>query len=430
MGKGRPGPAPQTAKRELFAALIGRGVGNSEACRIVGINRRTGKRWRHGRTITSSTGRRLHYAPVIDTRKREISPRFLSEEERVLVGDRRRGGQSMRAIARELGRDPATISRELRRNRDPDGGSYRPFLAHRMASQRRARPRVGKLMRNDAVRGVVQNKLTEGWSPEQVVQLLRQQFADAADRVCVETIYQAVYRPELGGLRRTSRPLLHTGRRRRRPRRRADARRPGGLVDMTMIDQRPAEADDRSVPGHWEGDLITGTLNQSAIGTLVERSSRSVILLHLPHRHTAEAVREALIVAFSTVPAHLRRSLTWDQGKEMAQHAEVARILDMPVFFCAKASPWQRPLNENTNGLLRRFFPKGTNLRQHSLEDLLAVERSLNERPRKILGWLTPAAVLSRFATDPAPRAPISPPTTEPTQRPDTIPITTVVLRR
>jgi transposase, IS30 family len=162
----------------------------------------------------------------------------------------------------------------------------------------------------------------------------------------------------------------------------------------------------------------------------VERSSRSVILLHLPQRHTAEAVREALIAAFSAVPPHLRRSLTWDQGKEMAQHAEVARVLDMPVFFCAKASPWQRPLNENTNGLLRRFFPKGTNLRHHSLEDLLAVERSLNKRPRKILGWLTPAEVLSRFTTDPAPREPIPPPTAEPTQRPDTVPVTTVVLRR
>jgi transposase, IS30 family len=430
MGKGRPGPAPQTAKREQFAALIARGVSNLEACRIVGINRRTGKRWRHGRTITSSSGRRLHYAPVIDTRKREISPRFLSEDERVLIGDRRRAGHSMRAIARELGRDPATVSRELRRNRDREGGSYRPFLAHRMASQRRARPRAGKLMRNDAVRELVQRRLTDGWSPEQIVQLLRQRSSDPAERVAVETIYQAVYRPELGGLRRTSLPLLHTGRRRRRPRRRADQRRPGGLVDMTMISERPAEANDRRVPGHWEGDLIVGAQNRSAIGTLVERSSRSVILVHLSQRHTAGAVRDAVVAAFSTVPAQLRRSLTWDQGKEMALHAEITRALDMPVYFCAKASLWQRPLNENTNGLLRRFFPKGTNLSQHSVEDLLAVERCLNDRPRKILGWLTPAATLSGFVTDPRSHTLTAPAKTKPGTEPATVNVTHVVLRR
>jgi transposase, IS30 family len=408
MGKGRPGPAPQTAKRERFAALIARGVSNSEACRIVGINRRTGKRWRHGRTITSSNGRRLHYAPVIDSRMREISARFLSEEERVVIGDRRRAGHSMRSIARELGRDPATVSRELRRNRDPDRDVYRPFHAHRLAAQRRARPRPGKLMRNQAVRDLVQYRLTDGWSPEQIVQLLRQRSTDAADRVAVETLYQAVYRPDVSGLRRGSKPLLHTGRRRRRPRRRADQRRPGGIVDMTMIGERPPEADDRTVPGHWEGDLITGAHNRSAIGTLVERSSRAVILLHLPQRHTADAVREALIAAFSTVPPHLRRSLTWDQGKEMAQHAEVTKILNMPVFFCEKASPWQRPTNENTNGLLRRYFPKGTDLGKHPADEINAVANSINIRPRKILGWRTPAELMAGYLTNPT--SPPSPP--------------------
>jgi IS30 family transposase len=399
MGRGRPGPAPQAAKREQFAALIARGVSNSQACRIVGVNRRTGKRWRHGRTITSSSGRRLHYAPVIDVRKREISPRFLSEDERVLIGDRWRAGHSMRAIARELGRDPATVSRELRRNVEPDSGTYRPFLAHRLAAQRRGRPRPGKLARNPVVGEVVQDRLTEGWSPEQIVEHLRRRSAAAADRVAVETIYQAIYRPELSGLRRTTRPLLHTGRRRRRPRRRDDQRRPGGLVDMVMIEQRPAEADDRREPGHWEGDLITGRLNRSAIGTLVERSSRSVMLLHLPGRHTAEAVRDAVITAFSTLPAHLRRSLTWDQGKEMALHADITAALGMPVFFCAKASPWQRPVNENTNGLLRRFFPKGTDLDQHGAEDIRVVERSFNDRPRKVLDWRTPRDVMIEFLT-------------------------------
>ena len=164
---------------------------------------------------------------------------------------------------------------------------------------------------------------------------------------------------------------------------------------MTMITQRTAEADDRAVPGHWEGDLIVGEHNRSAIGTLVERSSRTVKLLHLPGRHTAEAVRDALVAAFADVPAQLRRSLSWDQGKEMALHREVTAVLDMPVYFCAKASPWQRGSNEHANGLLRRYFPKGTNLNLHTAVMLLDVERRLNNRPRKILGWRTPAATFA-----------------------------------
>jgi IS30 family transposase len=213
--------------------------------------------------------------------------------------------------------------------------------------------------------------------------------------VVPETIYQAIYRPELGGLRRDLPRVLRTGRRRRKPHRSSDARRTGSLVDMTMIDQRPAEAADRAVPGHWEGDLITGAANRSAIGTLVERSSRFTILLHLPGgRHTAEAVRDALVAAMAQLPASLRRSLTWDQGKELALHADVAHALGMPVFFCDPRSPWQRPSNENTNGLLRQYFPKGSDLRVHGPERLTAVAAELNDRPRKSLEWHSPAARL------------------------------------
>jgi transposase, IS30 family len=400
MGKGRPGPPPQSAKREQFAALIGRGVSNAEACRMVGINRRTGKRWRHGRTITVSDGRKLHYPPVITTSRR-ISPRFLDEDERVAIGDLHRSGCTIRAIARQLRRSPATVSRELRRNRDPDTGLYRPFVAHRLAAQRRARPRMGKLMGNETVRHLVQSLLMDGWSPQQIAQHLRRRSIDPADRVAAETIYQGVYRPEVGGLHREAGPLLHTGRRRRRPRRRPGQRRAGGLVDMTMITQRPAEADDRSIPGHWEGDLIIGEHGRSAIGTLVERSSRTVKLLHLPGRHTADAVRDALLTTFATIPAHLRRSLSWDQGKEMALHSEISTALAMPVYFCDKASPWQRGSNEHANGLLRRYFPKGTNLNEHTAQTLLAVERRINGRPRKILDWQTPAAVFADHLTNP-----------------------------
>lgn len=396
MVRGRPGPAPPTAKREEFTRLISRGVSNAEACRIVGVNPRTGKRWRHGRAITSSSGRRLHYPPVIKMCKREISPRYLSEEERILIADLWRRGCTVRAIAVEVHRNASTISRELRRNRDPGTGQYRPFTAQRRAADRRARPGRGKLVGDRVLRRFVAERLRTKWSPEQVCQALRAEFPDEPERHLVpETVYQAVYRPDLGGLHRQLPRALRTGRRRRKPHQRADARRPGRLVDMTMIDRRPVEATDRAEPGHWEGDLITGAGNRSAVGTVVERGSRFTVLLHLPGRHTAEAVRDALVQAMSPLPEQLRRSLTWDQGSEMARHAEIAQILGMPVFFCEKASPWQRPSNENTNGLLRQYFPKGSDLSVHSPEQLAAVAAELNDRPRRTLGWASPTARLA-----------------------------------
>ena len=396
MGQGVPGAAPQTAKREWFSRLIGKGASSVEACRIVGVNPRTGKRWRHGRSIVSSSGRRLHYPPVVSVPNPEISTRYLSEDERVVIADLRGRGATVWAIAAVLGRSPATISRELRRNQDPGSGQYRPFTAQRLAAGRRARPGRGRLVRDRVLREIVQERLGQRWSPEQICAALRSEFPDEPKRQVVhETIYQAIYRPELGGLCRDQPKVLRTGRRRRRPHRDPNARRPGRLVGMTMIDQRPAEAEDRAVPGHWEGDLITGAVNRSVIGTLVERTSRFTILLHLPNgRHTAEDVRDALVAAMAQLPAQLRRSLTWDQGSEMALHAEIAQALGMPVFFCQPHSPWQRPSNENTNGLLRQYFPKGTDLRAHGPKQLASVAVELNQRPRKGLGWDTPAARL------------------------------------
>ena len=399
MGRRGPGALPQVEKREQYARLIGQGFSSLEACRIVGINPRTGKRWRHGRTVTARDGRKLHYAAVI-TRgavvRREVSDRYLSEEERVQIADLRAAGAGVRAIAERMGRSPSTISRELRRNRDPDSGQYRPFTAHKLAVQRRARPRPGKIAADPVLRQFVQDRLEKRWSPQQVSRALPGEFpGERARHVVHETIYQAVYRPELGGLsRELPARVLRTRRRRRRPHRRPGERRPNGIIAMTMIDQRPAEAAGRSEPGHWEGDLITGASNRSAIGTLVDRASRYTILLHLPGRHTAEAVRDALIAAFWHLPPPLRRSLTWDQGKEMALHAEITAALGMPVYFCEKASPWQRPSNENTNGLLRQYFPKGSDLRAHSADELAAVAAELNARPRKTLAWDTPAARL------------------------------------
>ena len=397
MVEGHRGRPPLAAKREQFGRLIARGIGNAEACRIVGVHPQTGKRWRRGRLMTSSSGARLHYAAVIDTRRQAISQRYLSEDDRVAIADLRGAGSGVRAIAAQLGRSPSTVSRELRRNQDPRSLAYRPFAAQTMAARRRGRPGRGKLLRDQELREYVAGRLEARWSPEQISQALREEFpADAGRHLVHETIYQAIYRPELGGLCPDLRQVLRTGRRHRKRHRRADARRTGVLTDMISISQRPAEAASRAVAGHWEGDLIMGHDNKSAIGTLVDRASRFTILLHLPGpRHTTETVTDSLIAALEPLPAQLRRSLTWDQGKEMALHAHVTRALGMPVFFCDPHSPWQRPTNENTNGLLRQYFPKGTDLTVHAPYQLAGVAAELNDRPRKTLGWHTPAARLA-----------------------------------
>jgi transposase, IS30 family len=398
MVQGRPGRPPLVAKRAQFGRLIARGVGNAEACRIVGVHPKTGKRWRLGRVMSSSNGARRQYAPVVDTRKQVISGRFLTEDDRVVIADLQGAGFGVRAIAVRLGRSASTVSRELRRNQDPGSGQYRPFRAQRMAAGRRARPGRGKLLRDRELREFVAGRLAARWSPEQVSQALHGAFpGDRGRHLAPETIYQAVYRPELGsGLCRDVPRVLRTGRRHRKAHRRAEARRPGTLTGMINISQRPAEAAGRSVAGHWEGDLIIGAGNRSAIGTLVDRASRFTILLHVPGpRYTAEAVADSLVAALEQLPARLRRSLTWDQGSEMALHAGITRALGMPVFFCDPHAPWQRPTNENTNGLLRQYFPKGTDLGVHVPERLAAVAAELNDRPRKTLGWDTPAARLA-----------------------------------
>jgi len=392
----RQGPTPLTAQRGEFTRLIARGVSNSEACRLVGVNRRTGTRWRYGRTVTSSTGLDLHYPPMTETTTRTLSPRFLSEDERVVIADRVRTGVSLRAIGRELGRPASTVSREVRRNGD-EAGRYRPFAAHRRALGRLVRPKQRRLAVDLVLRGTVQGWLDQRWSPEQIAHSLRSDFPDNPSWHLVhESIYQAIYATD-GPLGRDQFTCLRRKRRRRRPHRHPDARRVGSLTEMTMIADRPAEVQDRVIAGHWEGDLITGTANRSAIGTLVERSTRYVLLVHLPSVHTAEATREGVIAAMQHLPGELRRSLTWDQGKEMAQHVQITTATAMNVYFCDPHSPWQRGSNENSNGLLRDYFPKGTNLAVHSAEHLANVQIQLNNRPRKSLDWQTPAAALARL---------------------------------
>jgi transposase, IS30 family len=381
-GRARPGPVPLVAQREWLAALISQGVSNSEACRTVGINRRTGTRWRFGRSIPASSGRTLHYPAVVSDRLQTISARYLSEDERIMIADLNRVGVTVRAIAGEVGRSPSTISRELRRNRD-DAGRYRPLAAHRLAAERRSRPRDRRVVVDVELREFVQGLLTVRRSPEQISHALHERFVgDPSRQLVAESVYQALYDRDSVLLRDRSCVVLRTGRRRRRPHRQPDARRAGSLAQMTMIDQRPASAEDRVEPGHWEGDLIMGKGNNSATGTLVERTSRKVVLIHLGGDKSAIALRDALIDVFGAMSPTMRRSRTWDQGKEMAGHLNLTRAIGLLVYFCDAHSPWQRGSNETMNGLLRDYFPKHTDLRHHSVERLTAVADELNRRPR------------------------------------------------
>ncbi|MFD5475725.1 IS30 family transposase [Streptomyces sp. NPDC127105] len=371
------------------------GLSNKEACRIVGVNEKTGRRWRNGR----SADRRQKAAPPIHLVVPPSGPsRYLREDDRIHIADRLREKATVRAIAAELGRSPSTISREIRRNRHPDNGQYRPHAAQARADARRSRPKPGKISQNPELRDFIQDRLHLRWSPEQVCQALRTQFPDRPEmHVVHETVYQALYVQGRGELRRELTRALRTGRARRKPRRQAQQRQPRFSTPMVMISERPAEVEDRAVPGHWEGDLIIGKDGKTAIGTLVERATRYLMLLHLPGDHSAESVRGALVTTVQALPSHLRRSLTWDQGSEMGAHGAFTVSTGIPVFFCDPASPWQRGSNENTNGLLRQYFPKGTDLSVHSREHLDAVAAELNGRPRKTLGWETPAERLHKL---------------------------------
>lgn len=396
---GRRGSQPDESKRAAFARLIEEGVPSARACRMVGINPRTGKRWRNGRRLVSG-GRVLDLPPVITTTSQQrYSARYLSEDERVRLADLRQEGRTMREVAALMGRSPATISRELARGSDA-AGRYRPFEAHRRALGRRRLHRPSRLARDADLRDWVAGRLQGRWSPEQVARRLRHEFPDHPHRwLCAETIYQAVYRPDLGGLpRELPGRVLRLRRRHRLARRHAQARRSGPLTGMTLIHVRPAEVLGREQPGHWEGDLIVGTGNASAIVTIVERTTRFTLLGHLPGpRHDSGTVRDTVVAALAVLPPHLRRTLTWDQGTEMARHAEIATALGSTgIYFCDPHSPWQRPTNENTNGMLRAYFPKSTDLSVHSADDLAVVQAEINGRPRKILGWESPA---DRMAT-------------------------------
>jgi IS30 family transposase len=315
-------------------------------------------------------------------------------------------GLGPRAIARQIGRDPSTISRELRRVQParPDARvGYRASTAQADADRKAKRPKPAKLATYLPLRREVELRLKQNHSPEQISSRLRQDYPNDPEMwVSYETIYQSLYVQSRGALKRELVKHLRTGRALRKPRRRSDAPQPGRIRDMVPISQRPAEAADRAVPGHWEGDLILGSAaSGSAVGTLVERTTRFTMLLHLPDGYTADKVAEAMITKIDTLPEQLRRSLAWDQGKEMARHTQITTATGMQIYFCDPHSPWQRPSNENTNGLLRQYLPKGTDLSFYGAGMLDNIAAELNARPRKTLNWRTPAEALEALLSGP-----------------------------
>jgi IS30 family transposase len=324
------------------------------------------------------------------------SARQLSYRERCRIEDLLDAGWCQAAIARDLGRHRSTVSREVARNRAVRGRRrYGAENAQSKADERARRPKPAKLATNVRLRGQVQDRLVKHHSPEQIARRLREDFPDDPEMwVSHETIYQSLYVQSRGGLKRELARHLRTGRALRKPQRKAEERR-SRLKGMVMISERPPEVEDRAVPGHWEGDLILGsTESGSAVGTLVERATRYVLLLHLPGGHTAEIVQEAMVAKMATLPEQLRRSLTWDQGAEMANHVQIAEATGLAIYFCDPHSPWQRGSNENTNGLLRQYLPKGTDLSFYGPAMLDNIAAELNARPRKTLNWRTPAEAL------------------------------------
>jgi transposase, IS30 family len=413
-GRGKP-RRPGHPGRAEYERLRAAGVRRREAAAQAGVHERTAEDWDRGiRQIGHSRlhpdGRHIDYKtgvttigataskPSLAAIEARLHPRFLTVIERELIADLYREGRSLRAIGRALGRSASTIKREIDA-RSVDG-LYRPHRAQRAWAQSRSRPKDSKLAQDGPLRRFVAHKLRVQWSPEQICHALVIEFPDDESmRVSPETIYQAIYVQARGGLRREVAAALRTGRTRRKPHRGPDQRTRRFVDEMVMISERPAEVADRAVPGHWEGDLIVGPRSESAIVTLVERSTRYVLLGHLPGGHTAEEVRDALVPLIQTLPEHLCGSLTWDQGCEMAAHKQFTVATGVPVYFCDPHSPWQRGSNENTNGLLRQYFPKGTDLSVHSPADLEHVAQQLNGRPRKTLGWKTPAERLRDLLT-------------------------------
>jgi transposase, IS30 family len=377
-----PTPHLTVEQRQLARRLSAKGLSLREVARQVGCSHEVVRR-----VVRGESKRPVRSDPW------RPGPGRLSLADREEISLGLRGGESFTAIAARLGKATSTVSREVAAN----GGrhDYRAWRAHQRARARVRRAKPFKLSCG-RLAGQVSAWLKDWWSPQEIAHRLRMEYADDPTmHVSHETIYQSLFVQGRGELRRELVRCLRSGRAKRRPRRRPDNW--GQLQDMVMISERPAEVEDRAVPGHWEGDLILGKDNRSAVGTLVERTTRYVMLLHLPDGRNAAGVDQALRNAIATLPDELRRSLTWDQGKEMARHARFTVSTGLQVYFCDPHKPWQRGSNENTNGLLRQYMPKGTDLSVHTAEDLARYARSLNNRPRKTLGYMKPSERLAEL---------------------------------
>lgn len=411
------------SNKPLFWQQVRMGLSPGDAGVAAGVSATCGRRWfREAGGVKPQASK-----PKTDGRR----PR-LTLEERIEIQAGVHAKESLRCISARLGRAPSTIMREVdnnnelraRKNNARKSGyrrkhafgarqsgkvaevQYRAIAAHHRSADRARRPKLSNLAKNDTLREEVQSRLELRHSPEQIATRLRIDFPDDSEMwVSHEAIYQAIYVQGRGALRRELHQCLRSKRAIRRSQHQRGTRR-GRIPGMVNISKRPAEVADRAVPGHWEGDLILGsTASGSAIGTLVERTTRFVMLLHLPHDHTADSVQDAIVAKITELPEHLRRSLTWDQGSEMANHRAIAAATDLDIYFCDPHSPWQRGSNENTNGLLRQYFPKSTDLSLWGPGYLDQVATELNGRPRKTLNWKTPAEALNELLSNPPPVA-------------------------
>jgi transposase, IS30 family len=379
-GSGRLYHLLSAAERELVVAGLREGARPVEVAGVLGCSSRTVVRaWND---------------VVLARRRVAHAPHRLSFWERERISRGIAAGESGRVIARALGRSASTVCREIRAG----GGRrrYRAVAAERRAQRRLARPKATKLAGCPRLLAWVQRALQDDFSPAQISARLKLEFPDDAEmRISHETIYQSLYVQSRGELRRQLTHHLRTGRSTRRPQGRAELR--GRIRDMVNISKRPAEIEDRAVPGHWEGDLLIGKGQHSAIATLVERQTRYVLLAWLGYDRTTEHVTEALKQRIQTLPTHLKRSLTWDQGPELSDHQAFSIDTGVQVFFCDPRSPWQRGSNENTNGLLRQYLPKNTDLAARTQTELDQIAAKLNHRPRQTLGWMTPAEKMTQL---------------------------------
>jgi len=396
--------------REEFFELVCSGMALQAAGGLLGVSRTSALAWWRasgvmepqiqtgaGGGLPGASPRRLPGDPGRVPRRR----RPLTSEDRSVISIGLRMGLSYGRIGGLIGRDKSVVCREVARNQGPDGSYWGP-VAHRAAHERRRRPKAFRLVENPGLCRRVEEWLDQGWSPRLIARVLKDGSRHMImERVSHETIYQALYVQTRGSLRKDLHQRLSTKRPRRKPRT-GLKRTSSPYREAFKISQRPAEVADRAVPGHWEGDLVMGIAGGTAVGTLVERSTRFTILLHLPERHDADTVAAAMIREMSQLPEHLRQSLTWDRGTELARYAKIQLELAMPVYFCDPHSPWQRGTNENTNRLLRHWLAKGTDLARFSAADLRRIAASLNARPRPTLDMRTPAQALDALLTKPA----------------------------